>query len=79
MSNRDIIMADYKKRSIPLLVAEYSRLDAYIVDVIDVQEGFIDEDTEERYSCVKEMICEKLKESLNLTSGKYIEDFDYLI
>ena len=71
-------MADYKKRSIPLLVAEYSRLDAYIVNVLEVLNGCIDEDTEERYDCVKEMICEKLKERIDLTSGKFIDDFEYL-
>lgn len=77
--NRDVILADYKKRSIPLLVAEYSRLDTYIVDVLEVKKGCVDDDTEERYDCVKEMICEKLKERIDLTSGKAIDDFDYLL
>lgn len=74
MTNSLYITSEYEKRSLTALLAEYARLDTYIVSVLDFQKGkCVDDDTLERYECVKEVICSRLlKKYGNFTDGRFI-------
>lgn len=80
MTNSFYITSEYEKRSLSALLAEYVRLDTYIVSVLDSQEEkTVDDDTLERFDCVKEVICSRLlKQYGNFTDGRFIP-FEYNI
>lgn len=73
MLNRTYILEEYEKRCLLSLLAEYARLDCYITNILDFEGKCIDDDTNERYDCVKQVICEKILESYGdmLTSGTF--------
>lgn len=78
MLNRTYILEEYNKRCLWSLLVEYARLDCYMTNILDFKGKCIDDDTNERYDCVKQVICEKILNLYGdrLTSGSFC-DFEY--
>lgn len=79
----DHIRQEYEKRNLVALIAEYKRLDMFVSFVVDELNGFLDDDTEQRYELVKEVICETLlkeydRNFVGISSFKYWEDVGIL-
>ena len=76
MYNYDYIKQEYEKRNLIALIAEYKRLDMFVEYVVDVLDDQPDDDTNDRYQLVQEVICQNLLKEYDKHSSAFL-DFEY--
>ena len=76
MYNYDYIKQEYEKRNLIALIAEYKRLDMFVEYVVDVLDDQPDDDTNDRYQLVQEVICQNLLKEYDKHSSAFL-DFKY--
>lgn len=76
MDNWDYIKQEYEKRNLVALIAEYKRLDMFVTYVVDVLDGHPDDDTDQRYTLVQQVICQTLLKAFDSNFVAF-DDFKY--
>lgn len=76
LENSKYIKQEYENRNLISLISEYKRLDLFITHILDVLDGNLDDDTEQRYRIVQQVICQRLLEEYDKHSSGFL-DFRY--
>lgn len=77
MNNWDYIVEEYEKRNLVALIAEYNRLDLFVTYVVDTLGDSVDDDTEQRYLLVQQVICQKLLHAYKNNFNAF-DDYKYM-
>lgn len=76
LDNLKYIEQEYENRNLISLIAEYKRLDLFITHVLDVLNEDLDDDTDQRYHLVQQVICQKLLKEYDEHTSEFL-DFRY--